>query len=125
MGPAEADVSTFANARGGLEDVEKAARILQLTEPGLDLDDPAPTAAAVFGAVGAEDMEQAAGMWRALQGVMRLVGEEGFDVTEAGKNVRSLIASACGQEDFAALNSAVAETAQDSAKEIDRLLSRA
>ena len=125
MGPAEADVSTFAIARGGLEDVERAARILQLTEPGLDLDDPAPTAAAVFGAVGAEGLEQAAGMWRSLQGVLRLIGEEGFDVTGAGKNVRSLIASACDQGDFAALNSAVAETALDSAKEIDRLLSRA
>ena len=123
--PAEADVSTFANARGGLEDVERAARMLQLTEPGLDLDDdPAPTAAAVFGAVGAEGLAQAAGMWRTLLGVMRLVGEEGFDVTEAGKNVRSLVARACGQEDFAALDSAVAEAAQVSAKEIDRLLSR-
>ena len=98
--------------------------MLQLTEPGLDLDDdPAPTAAAVFGAAGAQGLEQAAGMWRTLQGVLRLVGEEDFDVTEAGKNVRSLVASACGQEDFAALNSAVAETAKVSAKEIDELLS--
>ena len=124
-GPAEADVSTFVNARGGLEDVERVARILQLTEPGLDLDDPAPTAASVFGATGAEELEQAAGMWRSLQGVMRLVGDEGLDVTEAGKNVRSLVASACDQEDFTALNSAVAETAHAAAKEIDRLFSRA
>ena len=124
-GPAEADVSTFVNAHGGLEDVERAARMLQLTEPGLELDDPAPTAESVFGAAGAEGLEQVAGTWRNLQGVMRLVGEDGFDVSEAGKNVRSLVASACGQEDFAALNSAVAEAAQHSAEEIDRLLSRA
>ena len=123
-GPAETDLSTFVDARGGLEDVERVARFLQLTQPGLDLDDPAPTAAAVFGAAGAEHLEQAAGMWRTLQGVVRLVGEDGFDVARAGKNVRSLVANACGQEDVAALNAAIAETARHSAKEIDRLLSR-
>ncbi|MXY35109.1 MAG: hypothetical protein F4Y60_13715 [Boseongicola sp. SB0664_bin_43] len=123
-GPAEADVSTFVQARGGLEDVERAARILQLTETGLDLDDPAPSAAAVFAAAGAKHLEEAAGTWRGLQGVVRLVGEDGFDVTEAGEGVKSLVASACGQEDFAELNAAVAETARRSAEEIDTLMSR-
>ena len=120
--PAETGVSTYARMRGGLDDVERAARFLQLTDGGTGLDDPAPSAAAVFGAAGAEPLARAATMWRDLQGITRLVGEEGFDAAAAGPKVRSLVASACGQEDFDALKSAVAETASRAAAQIDTLL---
>ena len=122
---AEKNVSAYARMRGGLNDVEKAARYLQLARGGSYLDDPAPTAAAVFDAAGAEPLAQAAIMWRDLQGVMRLVGEEGFDATAAGPKVKSLLANACGQEDFDALASAVTETASSAADRIDTLVSRA
>ena len=121
---AEKNVSAYARMRGGLNDVEKAARYLQLERGGSFLDDPAPSAAAVFDAAGAEPLAQAAVMWRDLQGVMRLVGEEGFDAAAGGAKVKSLIANACGQEDFDALASAVTETASGAAARIDTLVSR-
>ena len=123
--PVEAGVSTYFHMRGGLDDVERAARFLQLTSGGVGLDDPAPTAAEVFGAAGAKSLAEAAAAWRDLQGIMRLIGEEGFDATAAGPKVKSLVATACGHEDFAALESAVAETASRASAEADSLLSRA
>ena len=110
--------------RGGLEDVERAARLLALTNAAGALDDPAPGAAAVLDAAGAGDLAQAAALWRDLQGITRLIGEEGFDAAEARPRVRSLVASACGHEDFDALTSAVSETASRAAARIDTLLSR-
>ena len=119
--PAATGVSTYARMRGGLDDVERAARFLQLTNADAALDDPAPTAAAVLDTAGAEDLAQAAAMWRDLQGITRLIGEEGFDAAEAGPRVRSLVASACGHENFDALTSAVTDTASRAAARIDAL----
>ena len=123
--PVETSVSAYAGMRGGLDDVERAARFLQFTLTGDNLDDPAPTAAAVFDAAGTEPLAQAAKMWRDLQGIMRLVGDEGYDVETAGPKVRSLVANACGQEDFDALASVVVETASRAASRIDTLDSHA
>ncbi len=123
--PVETSVSAYAGMRGGLDDVERAARFLQFTLTGDNLDDPAPTAAAVFDAADAEPLAQAAKMWRDLQGIMRLVGDEGYDVEAAGPKVRSLVAIACGQEDFDALTSVVVETASRAASRIDTLDSHA
>ena len=122
--PAEPGVSTYAQMHGGLDDVERAARFLQLTNSGAGLHDPAPTAAAVFAAAGAEPLAQAATMWRDLQGITRLIGEEGFDTAAAGTKVKSLVANACGHEDYDALKSAVTATALGAAAQIDTLLSR-
>ncbi|MYC67313.1 MAG: hypothetical protein F4X12_13370 [Acidobacteriia bacterium] len=122
---AEPGVSSYARARGGLDDVERAARFLQLTGSGAGLDDPAPTAAAVFNAAGAEPLAQAAATWRDLQGITRLIGEEGFDVSAAGPKVKSLVANACGHEDLEGLESAVTRTASRAGEQIDTLLSRA
>ena len=124
---AEAGVFNYARMRGGLEDVERTARYLQLTrlegmtDANAGRGDPAPTAAEVFNGAGAESLAQAAAMWRDLQGIVRLIGEDGFDATAAGPKVRSLVASACGHEDFDALEAAVAETANRAAAQIDTL----
>ena len=123
--PAETGVSTYGHMRGGLDDVERVARFLQLTNAAAGLDDAAPTATAVFHAAGAEPLAQAASLWRDLQGITGLVGEEGFDVTVAGPKVQSLVATACGHADFEALKAAVAETASRAATEIDTLRSHA
>ncbi len=123
--PDEATVSTYAEARGGLDHVETAARLQQLRDAETALDDPAPTAGAVFDATGVEPLAQAAAMWRDLQGIQRLIGEEGFDPSAAGAKVRSLVASACGYEDFDGLELAVTDTASRAAAEIDALASRA
>ena len=122
--PAATGVASYARMRGGLEDVERAARLLQVTTAAAALDDPAPSAAAVLDAAGAGDLAQAAALWRDLQGITRLVGEEGFDAAEARPRVRSLVAHACGHEDFDALTSAVSETASRAAARIDALRSR-
>ena len=118
-------VSAYIRMRGGLDDIERAARFLQLALPGSELDDPAPTAAAVFARSGAEPLVEAANMWRDLQGVARLVGEEGFDLAATGPKVKSLVANACGYEDFEVLSSAVAGMASRAAAEIDTLGARA
>ena len=122
--PAELGVSRYAHMRGGLDDVERAARFLQVTSAGGDLDNPAPTATAVFHGAGAEPLAQAAAMWRDLQGITSLIGEGGFDAAAAGPKVKSLVANACGHEDFDALESAVTETASRAAAEIDKLRAR-
>ena len=122
---AEVSVSSYAGVRGGLEDVERTARLLQLTEIGACLEDSAPTAAAVFERLGAEPLTKAATMWRDLQGITCLVGEAGFDPSVGGQKVRSLVANACGHPDFDALSSAVAETASRAAAEIGSLASQA
>ena len=117
----EPGVSTFVQMRGGLDDIERAARFLQLSSNGAGLDDPAPTAAAVFSGAGFEPLARAAAMWQDLQGITSLIAEEGFDATAAGPKVKSLVANACGQEDFDALESVVTETASRAASEIDTL----
>ena len=125
--PEEAGVSTYVGMQGGLADVERAARFLQLTKRtngGTALDDPAPTAAAVLQDRGAESLARAAALWRDLQDITCLVGGEDFDVAAAGTKVRSLVANACGQEDFDALNATVVETASRASAEIDALVSR-
>lgn len=121
----ETAVSAYVGMRGGLDDVEKAARFLQLTKAGGNLEDSAPTATAVFTDAGAEPLAQAATLLRDLQGILRLVADEEFDVDAAGLKVRSLVASACGCEDFDALNSKVAEAAARAADQIDSLVAHA
>ena len=121
----EASVSTHAQVRGGLADIERTARLLQLTDLDASGDDLAPTAFALFDGAGTESLAQAASMWRDLQGITCLVGEEGFDASAAGPKVKSLVAGACGHEDFDALEAAVAETASRAAAQIDTLVSRA
>ena len=121
---ADTGLSSYAHMRGGLDDVERAARFLQLANAGAALDDPAPTAAAVLESAGSKPLVQAAAMWRDLQGITRLIGEDGFDAAAAGPKVRSLVANACGHEDFDALRSAVNRTASRAAAEIRSLPSR-
>ena len=118
----EAGVSTYAEMRGGLADVERTARLLQLTDVDAGQGDLAPTASQVFDVAGTESLAHAAAMWRDLQGITRLIGGEGFDATAAGAKARTLVASACGHEDFDALEAAVAETATRAAEMIDTLV---
>ena len=121
----ETGVSAYVGMCGGLDEVERTARYLQLAHGGTFLDDPAPSAAAVFEAAGDEPLAQAANLWRDLQGVMRLVGEDGFDAETAGPKVKSLVANACGHEDFDTLASAVDETASRAAARIESLAAHA
>ena len=120
---AEPGLSSYVGVRGGLEDIERAARFVCLTGTGAGFDDTAPGAAAVLGA--SESLVQAADKWRDLQGILRLIGDKDLDPGTAGLKVRSLVAGACGHQDFNELNAAVAETASRAAAEIDSLFARA
>ena len=120
---AETGVSSYARMRGGLLDIERAARFLQLTQGEASGQDPAPTAAAVLHE--REPLAEAAALWRDLQGILRLVGDEAFDAQAAQPRVKSLIANACGHDDFDALCATVSKTASRAASEIDALAARA
>ena len=116
--------TNYANMRGGLIDTETAARLLLLNQaPPLAQPDDSPAPAAVILAnCGAERLAKAATLWRDLEGIMRLVGEEGFDIAGAAPNVKSVVASACGYENYQALELAVSEAASGAVAEIDALV---
>ena len=120
----DVSVANFACMRGGLADVEKAARFLQLTEAGAEFEDPAPPAAAVFESAGNEQLARASAMWRDLQGILCLIGGSGFDPASATATVRSTVAAACGHETFDALAAVVSEFANRATTQVDVLLSR-
>ena len=120
----ERGVANYLNMPGGLVDTEMAARLLQLRQapPLAQPDDSPAPAAVVLADCGAERLARAATLWRDLEGIMRLVGEEGFDIACAAPNVKSVVANACGCEDYEALELAVSEAASGAAAEIDELL---
>ena len=112
-------LASFAGRPGGLRDVERAARLLRPKQGRGD--DPASGAAAVFRNAGAEPLAEAASLWRNLQGILRLVGEEDFKAEEAGPKAKAVIASACGAENFEALGAEVEDTASRAAAAIAAL----
>ena len=112
-------LASFVGRPGGLRDVERAARLLRPKQvPG---DDPASGAVSVFRSAGVEPLAEAASLWRNLQGILRLVGEEDFKAEEAGPKARAIIASACGAENFEALGAQVEDTASRAAAAIAAL----
>lgn len=119
---APANVSSHLEMPGGLADIERAARCVQFADLDAGLEDSAPTAATLLRDHGA--LAQAAGLWRDIQGIVRLVGDEEFQVDAASASVQTLIATACGCEDLSALNSKITETASISAAQIDRLVAK-
>ena len=121
----EPGLSSFSDMRGGLHDVERAARFLVLTQTETAQDEPPVGAAAVLSSAGADSLSEAAAVWRDLQGILQLVGGEGFEAEKAGPKVRDFIAGACGADDFNALKAAVAELASRAGVEIDALVARA
>ena len=118
------------DVRGGLRDVERAARFLQLTYAGDGPDDPAPSAGSVFKTAGsrgmipadvAERLAAAATTWRNLRGILRLVADDGFAIETASPRAKASIAQACGMDDGDALIAAIRETASRAAADIDAL----
>ena len=118
----EPGLSSLDHMRGGFLDVERAAGVLRSARPD---DDPAPAAAVVFRAAGAERLSEAATLWRNLHGILRLVGGEGFAVETASTGVKAAVARACGMDDLDALAAAVPGVADAAAVEIDTLVAQA
>ena len=123
-------LSSILDMRGGLLDVERAARLLYMTHAEDASAISAPSAAAIFEAAGAHGLmpvsaaarlAEAATMWRNLRGIQRLVAEDGLALETADPGVRAVVARAGGMADFAALATAVRETASRAAADIDTL----
>ena len=133
-GAPEPGLSSIGDMRGGLRDIERAARLLQLTHAGetpefLALDATSVFRAAVAQGAVAQDvadrLAEASVLWRNLRGIARLVGEGDFTAETAPPKVRSVMAQSCGEEDFDALTAAIRETAAGAAADIDALDSAA
>ena len=119
----EKGISTYIEMPGGFEDTERAARLVQLSNGTTGRRNTAPSAVSLFQSNGNKSLEQAATLWYDLQSIQRLVADEEFDASTAGTKVKTLIAHACGYEDFDQLNTAIVDTAANSAVEIDTLVS--
>ena len=119
-GTAAPGLASIDEMKGGLGDVERAARLLQLTLAADVPDDPAPRAASVFQAAGergansaevADQLAEAATMWRTLRGILRLVAEDATAVEAASDKVKAVIARSAGMDDVGTLSTAIRDTA--------------
>lgn len=115
---------SYAGENGKLMDVDRIARILQLTNPGLELDDPAPTANAVFEHAGYSRLAQIASIWRDLQGIQSFIADEQIDFDHATEDVKTLVSTACGYNDYGELSAAVTDVASEIPGEIESIISK-
>lgn len=113
----------YENMLGGLTDLESTARLLQLIDTRIGDGEPAPTATNIFEQVGASALAGASTLWRNLMGIHRLIGDQGLDVSNAGSDVKSLIALACDFDDFDSLRSAIPNIARNVTQETESILS--
>ena len=129
-GAAEPGLLSIDDMRGGLRDIERAARCLQLTRAGDAPDLLALDAASVWRTGGdlgfiredaAGRLADALSTWRNLRGILGLVADKSFAVETATGKVKSVIAQSCGMEDFDALVDVIRRTASRAAGDIDTL----
>ena len=119
-GEREPGLHAIAEMRGGLRDIERAARLLQLILAGQSTDTPAIGEAGLFeaaaghGLISAEaaaGLVEAATLWRNLAGALQLVSEGDFDAGSAAPEARAVIARSCGLQDFDGLDATIRDTA--------------
>ena len=129
-GPAEPGLASLDDMRGGLRDVERAARFVQLAHGPQAPELLAGGAASAFRTAGARGLvaaetagrlEEAARTWRNLRGMLRLIADDGFAVEAAPPKVRAAIALSCECEDSDAVDGMIRETAARAALDIDAL----
>ena len=124
------DPALTEDMRGGLRDVERAARFLYMIHAADASAVTAPTAASVFRAAGehglipndaAGRLAEAATLWRNLRGILRLVAEGRVALEMADPGIKAVVTRACGMDDVDALTATVRETAARAAADIDAL----
>ena len=126
----EASLSAIDGGRGGLGDVERVARWLQLLHFRDMPADTATTAASVFETAAthgwiadgaAKRLAEAANLWRNLQGAVRLVAGANAEIDALGTRAKAVLAQCCGADDFEVLATTVTDMAASTAAEIDAL----
>ncbi|MCY4317741.1 MAG: fatty acid desaturase, partial [Alphaproteobacteria bacterium] len=126
----EPDPLYVDDLRGGLRDVQGAARVLQLIHAGACPDVLVAGTAPAFQALGAngliptgaaERLEDAAKMWRNLRGILPLTVEDDCSVDTAGSRVKATIARSCRLDDFGALKDRIRDTAARATADIAAL----
>ena len=115
---------------GGLSDIERAARVLQVAHDLSGGEHEAPTAAAVFRTAyerglipesTGTQLAAAADVWRGKRGILGLLLEPGDAAESAADSVRAVIAMSCGADDFDSLIARCNETARRAVSEIGSL----
>jgi len=126
----EASLSAIDSGRGGLVDVERVARWLQLLHFRDMPADTATTAASVFETAAthgwiadgaAKRLAEAANLWRNLQGAVRLVAGANAEIDALGTRAKAVLAQCCGADDFEALATTATDMAAGTAAAIGAL----
>ncbi len=119
---------------GGLLDVQFAAQFLQLLHAERVPEILAGDAVSVFEAAGARgladpeiarELAEAGGLWRNLQGILRLAVGGEFVEAEATAALKNVVGRSCGRLAFEALVDSMRETANGAARRCDALMDAA
>ena len=114
------DLSSYRETAGGGEDVERAARFLQVRHAAEFPDLLALDRAEVFRFAGgkgliaesaAERLAEAAILWQNLGGILQIVGESASVAESTSDAVRAVVARAAGEDDFTVLNGRIQRVA--------------
>ena len=115
------DIWSVKHLEGGLVDIEFIAQYLQLRHAAGHPEILARDTMSVLIRAGeeglvdsglAEDLVEAARLWRNLQGILRLTVEGGINADTAAPALKTVIARACGAVDFEALVQTMQATAE-------------
>ena len=129
-GPDEPGLMNTESMPGGLWDIERAARALQLTlgrgqgrVRAQRADALLETAAErqLIPMDAGQRLTEAFNLYRSLRGIQRLLVGEGRDMQTAAPGVKSAIAQACAMEDFEALTEAIPKTAAQAIADLETL----
>ena len=125
------DAWSIEHMRGGLSDVRFAARFLQLLHARSAPEILAGDAAAVFETArergladpeAARELAAAGGLWRNLQGILRLAVGDEFVEAEATAALKNAVGRSCGRLAFEALVESISETANRAARHCDAVM---
>ena len=131
MGSAEPGLLSIDDAGGGYRDVERAARLLQLTHATAAHGILAPDTVSVFRTAGehglvpadvAERLAKATTLWRNLRGILQLIVDDGWSIETASSTSKLVLARACDTHDFDGLTDTIRDTATRAASDIKLLI---
>ena len=120
----------FESVRGGLRDLERAARLLQVSHAAQAPALVGADAVSVFQTAAEQDLipddvagplAETARTWRNLHGILRLLAENDDEAEMLAPPAEAVIAKACGVNDFNALTAAIEPMAARSARCVDAL----